>query len=407
MNPFPFRSNNHFVSSSDGTILQVYELTKSINHLHTIHKSDWKKLAIIIHTSLEEDDDDADIDPKPPEEMSFNGLLFFDGHGRIEGKKALPMLAKHLKELHLLVSPEGYCFQQAFDLGSYFDFGIYYLRLNDLFSWPHHGVDIAKTNVWRRSELRYQYLPRRKNNTSKWPAGCCKEKYAELERIVKEKDEELEKLKEEINEANEKLKKADEEHRKQLKKNDNELRILSKKKGSEEAKTKRIKELENSIEANDEELLRLKKDKDEEIRMVLKTKEAEIGVLKNNRDDAEGEKKKMIEELEKVKEETKTKNQTLDEELQKLKREMNDEASVEAELEEVREQLRYIVSEVENEKKELEKCRKKSWAILPSTKFLTQSLDAKDKYLAIRLFLVENNLCLNVINALLISWKTD
>ncbi|CAN0861754.1 hypothetical protein LINGRAHAP2_LOCUS8304 [Linum grandiflorum] len=302
MNPFPFRSNNHFVSSSDGTILQVYELTKSINHLHTIHKSDWKKLAIIIHTSLEEDDDDA-------EEMSFNGLLFFDGHGRIEGKKALPMLAKHLKELHLLVSPEGYCFQQAFDLGSYFDFGIYYLRLNDLFSWPHHGVDIAKTNVWRRSELRYQYLPRRKNNTSKWP---CKEKYAELERIVKEKDEELEKLKEEINEANEKLK-------------------------------KRIKELENSIEANDEELLRLKKDKDEEIRMVLKTKEAEIGVLKNNRDDAE----------------------------------------------------------------ELEKCRKKSWAILPSTKFLTQSLDAKDKYLAIRLFLVENNLCLNVINALLISWKTD
>ncbi|CAN0861764.1 hypothetical protein LINGRAHAP2_LOCUS8304 [Linum grandiflorum] len=397
MNPFPFRSNNHFVSSSDGTILQVYELTKSINHLHTIHKSDWKKLAIIIHTSLEEDDDDA-------------GLLFFDGHGRIEGKKALPMLAKHLKELHLLVSPEGYCFQQAFDLGSYFDFGIYYLRLNDLFSWPHHGVDIAKTNVWRRSELRYQYLPRRKNNTSKWPAGCgggCKEKYAELERIVKEKDEELEKLKEEINEANEKLKKADEEHRKQLKKNDNELRILSKKKGSEEAKTKRIKELENSIEANDEELLRLKKDKDEEIRMVLKTKEAEIGVLKNNRDDAEGEKKKMIEELEKVKEETKTKNQTLDEELQKLKREMNDEASVEAELEEVREQLRYIVSEVENEKKELEKCRKKSWAILPSTKFLTQSLDAKDKYLAIRLFLVENNLCLNVINALLISWKTD
>ncbi|CAN0861760.1 hypothetical protein LINGRAHAP2_LOCUS8304 [Linum grandiflorum] len=363
MNPFPFRSNNHFVSSSDGTILQVYELTKSINHLHTIHKSDWKKLAIIIHTSLEEDDDD--------EEMSFNGLLFFDGHGRIEGKKALPMLAKHLKELHLLVSPEGYCFQQAFDLGSYFDFGIYYLRLNDLFSWPHHGVDIAKTNVWRRSELRYQYLPRRKNNTSKWPAGCgggCKEKYAELERIVKEKDEELEKLKEEIN---------------------------------------RIKELENSIEANDEELLRLKKDKDEEIRMVLKTKEAEIGVLKNNRDDAEGEKKKMIEELEKVKEETKTKNQTLDEELQKLKREMNDEASVEAELEEVREQLRYIVSEVENEKKELEKCRKKSWAILPSTKFLTQSLDAKDKYLAIRLFLVENNLCLNVINALLISWKTD
>ncbi|CAN0861772.1 hypothetical protein LINGRAHAP2_LOCUS8304 [Linum grandiflorum] len=240
MNPFPFRSNNHFVSSSDGTILQVYELTKSINHLHTIHKSDWKKLAIIIHTSLEEDDDD--------EEMSFNGLLFFDGHGRIEGKKALPMLAKHLKELHLLVSPEGYCFQQAFDLGSYFDFGIYYLRLNDLFSWPHHGVDIAKTNVWRRSELRYQYLPRRKNNTSKWPA--CKEKYAELERIVKEKDEELEKLKEEISEKKkmiEELEKVKEETKTKNQTLDEELQKLKREMNDEASVEAELEEVREQL----------------------------------------------------------------------------------------------------------------------------------------------------------------
>ncbi|CAN1184548.1 hypothetical protein LINPERHAP2_LOCUS37028 [Linum perenne] len=150
---FAFKSNNHFVTSSDGAILQVHELTKSSDHLSSIHKSDWKKIATI---SPGLDDDDDDIDSKATDDMSYNGLLFFDGHGRIKGRIALTMLAQHLKQLHLLVSPEGYCFQEVSEIG------IHYLRLNDLFSWPRHKIDLAMSNVWSRLELKYN-LPKHKN----------------------------------------------------------------------------------------------------------------------------------------------------------------------------------------------------------------------------------------------------
>ncbi|CAN1184546.1 hypothetical protein LINPERHAP2_LOCUS37028 [Linum perenne] len=191
---FAFKSNNHFVTSSDGAILQVHELTKSSDHLSSIHKSDWKKIATI---SPGLDDDDDDIDSKATDDMSYNGLLFFDGHGRIKGRIALTMLAQHLKQLHLLVSPEGYCFQEVSEIGTYPDFGIHYLRLNDLFSWPRHEVDLVTINVWSRLELTYS-LPKYKNTTSTTIIGgrVNKEKYAELEKLVKEKDKELEKLKE-------------------------------------------------------------------------------------------------------------------------------------------------------------------------------------------------------------------
>ncbi|CAN1184783.1 hypothetical protein LINPERPRIM_LOCUS39327, partial [Linum perenne] len=241
---FDFKSENHFVASSDGIILQVYDLTN-----HSIQKTHSKKVATI-QTVLDGDDDD---------EVPYNGILFFDGLGRIEGQKALTTLAQHLKSLHLLVSPEGYCFQDVSELGVYSDFGIHYLRLNDLFSWPCHGVELATTsNVWSRVKLKY-HLPKHKNTSSKPTVGggVSKEKYAELGKLVKEKDEELEKLKE------------------------------------------------------------LKKKKDDE--KVTKTQ--------------------RIEELEKQKAQA---------------------------------------------KKELEHCQKNSWAILPSTKFISQSLDANDKYLATR-----------------------
>ncbi|CAN1813410.1 hypothetical protein LINPERHAP1_LOCUS26863 [Linum perenne] len=246
---FAFKSNNHFVASSDGIVLHIYELTKSSVHLSSIQKVDWKKVATI-DTDLRDDDDDDDIDPM--------GLLFFDGHGRIEGREALTMLAKHLRQLHLLVNPEGYCFQEVSEFGVYSDFGIHYVRLNDLFSWPRHKVDLATTNVWSRLELKYS-LPKHKN-TSQPPTvggGVSKEKYAELEKSVKEKDDELEKLK----------------------------------------------------------------------------------MLKKKKDEEEMTKLQRIEELEKV-------NAQM--------------------------------------KKELEECQKKSWAILPSTKFLPQNLDEKEKYLAMR-----------------------
>ncbi|CAN0861192.1 hypothetical protein LINGRAHAP2_LOCUS8140 [Linum grandiflorum] len=213
---FPFKSNAHFVTSSDGTILQVYELTKPTNQLPFVKKADWKQVTTIT-ASLEEEDDDE-------KEESYNGLAFFDGHGKIEGEKALTTLAQHLKQLHLLVNPKGYCFQDVSDLGMYSDFGIHYLRLNDLFSWPCHKIDLTTSNVWGRLELKYNSPSKRQGPSPN--GGVSKEKYAKLEMLVKEKDEELEKLK------------------RQLKKKDDELRILKKKKDDEDAKTKRIEELE-------------------------------------------------------------------------------------------------------------------------------------------------------------------
>ncbi|CAN0903820.1 hypothetical protein LINGRAHAP2_LOCUS22752 [Linum grandiflorum] len=148
MAPFDFKFSNHFVASSDGTTLQVHELTANhMVHSFSIRKAHWKQVANI----NKEDDDHEDT-----EQISYDGLLFFDGHGRIEGTKALTVLAQHLKRLRLLVNPEGYCFQESMELADYADFGIHYLRLNDLFSWPHHGVDLATTSVWSRSELKYQ-----------------------------------------------------------------------------------------------------------------------------------------------------------------------------------------------------------------------------------------------------------
>ncbi|CAN1184544.1 hypothetical protein LINPERHAP2_LOCUS37028 [Linum perenne] len=325
---FAFKSNNHFVTSSDGAILQVHELTKSSDHLSSIHKSDWKKIATI---SPGLDDDDDDIDSKATDDMSYNGLLFFDGHGRIKGRIALTMLAQHLKQLHLLVSPEGYCFQEVSEIGTYPDFGIHYLRLNDLFSWPRHEVDLVTINVWSRLELTYS-LPKYKNTTSTTIIGgrVNKEKYAELEKLVKEKDKELEKLKEEMdevieeNEAKEeelqKLKKTDEEHQKQLKKKD------KKKDEEDEEKAQRIEELEKLNEdlaeenkAKDEELQMLEKVKNMvEMRRQLKKKDDELRLLKKKKDAEE-----RIEELEKLNEDLEEANKAKEEELQKLAKSKN------------------------------------------------------------------------------------
>ncbi|CAN0865158.1 hypothetical protein LINGRAHAP2_LOCUS9155 [Linum grandiflorum] len=359
---FDFKSNNHFVASSDGANLQVYELTNPNINLPSIRKTHWMKVATI-QISLDDDTEDT-ID-----EMSYSGLMFFDGHGRIEEEEALTMLAQHLKELHLLVSPEGYCFQEVFDLGVYSDYGIDYLRLNDLFSWPRYGVELATTNVWSRLELAY-HLPRHKKHSEPGVGGAMvsKEKYKELKRSVKEKDEELEMLKEEIGEANEKWEMADEEHRKQLRKKENELRMLKRKKDDEEAKTKRrIEELEK---LNDD-LEEANKAKDEELR-------------KKDREEA---KARRIEQLEKLNEELEGSIEAKDEKLRRLKKEKDEEIrkileNKRGDDEEAK--TRKAEAELEEVKKELNECHRKSWAILHSTKFLPQSLEAKDKYLATR-----------------------
>ncbi|CAN1813407.1 hypothetical protein LINPERHAP1_LOCUS26863 [Linum perenne] len=338
------------------------------------------------------------------------------------------MLAKHLRQLHLLVNPEGYCFQEVSEFGVYSDFGIHYVRLNDLFSWPRHKVDLATTNVWSRLELKYS-LPKHKN-TSQPPTvggGVSKEKYAELEKSVKEKDDELEKLKEEMDGATEEEAKAqrieqleklnedleeankvkdDElqklaksnnigELQKQLKKKGDELQMLKKKKDEEEmTKLQRIEELEKVNEdleeankAKDEELQKLAKSNNiEKLQRQLKRKDDELQMLKKKKCDEEAAKAQRIEELENVNEELEEANRMKDEEMQKLLKEKSQELEVlekkkEMEKNDEAAKTRKVETQM---KKELEECQKKSWAILPSTKFLPQNLDEKEKYLAMR-----------------------
>ncbi|CAN0861216.1 hypothetical protein LINGRAHAP2_LOCUS8140 [Linum grandiflorum] len=392
---FPFKSNAHFVTSSDGTILQVYELTKPTNQLPFVKKADWKQVTTITASQASD-------------EKSYNGLAFFDGHGKIEGEKALTTLAQHLKQLHLLVNPKGYCFQDVSDLGMYSDFGIHYLRLNDLFSWPCHKIDLTTSNVWGRLELKYNSPSKRQGPSPKSSkpsvgGGVSKEKYAKLEMLVKEKDEELEKLKEEMEEAN----------------------VVNEKEQQKELE-KLKDQMEDLIVAKDEELEKVKKDKDEEIRKILKKKEVELRALKSKKDDEE-EKSRRIEELEKTIEEMEVANMARDEELLKLKKGKNEELQkalreknhelrvlekkkedeknnaeakakkAEGELQEVKDKLSFSVDEVEQVNKELEQCRKLSWAILPSTSFLPQSADAKEKYLTRRQRIAPEKLVCNAL----------
>ncbi|CAN0861122.1 hypothetical protein LINGRAHAP2_LOCUS8128 [Linum grandiflorum] len=238
--------------------------------------------------------------------------MFFDGHGRIEGQQALTTLAKHLKDLHFLVNPEGYCFQQAFDFGMYYDFGIHYLRLNDLFSWPRYGVQLVKNNPWSRLELKLNLKHKNPSKPISLSGGMIsKDKYEELERLLKKKDEELEK----------KSKSKEEELRKIIKRN-------------EEGKTLRIEELEKEIEGKKEELRKVKREKDgndekcrgriEELEKVNEAKEQELGKLRK-------EKKTKDEELE-----------MCAKEVDKLKGEVAKKAEAGNELQMLREKVRHL-----------------------------------------------------------------
>ncbi|CAN1343798.1 hypothetical protein LINPERPRIM_LOCUS39898 [Linum perenne] len=306
MPPFAFKSNNHFVASSDGTILQVYELTKPTIHLSSIKKADWKKIATI---DMVPDDDVDEEDDEADDGVTYDGLVFFDGHGRIEGRKTLTMLAQHLKHLHLLVSPEGYCVQEVSEFGVYSEYGIHYLRLNDLFSWPRHGVDLATTHMWSRLELKYS-LP--------------KHKPVEANRAM---DEELQKLK---------------------RKEEEMQKVINKNKDVEEAKTSRIEELEKLKE----EMTNETEAKNEELRKTKKDMNAELQTRKKDED-------RRIKELEKL-------NEAKDEELQKLKKEeQNSSTKQTAELEKLKEEMKDAI-EAKNE--EIQKMRKDTNAELQTWK---------------------------------------
>ncbi|CAN1180146.1 hypothetical protein LINPERPRIM_LOCUS12541 [Linum perenne] len=284
MAPFNFKSYNHFITSSNGTTLQVYELTKPMVHPFSIRKTDWKEVANI-NISLEDDDD---VDDDEAERMSYDGLLFFDGHGGIEGSKALTMLAQHLKRLRLLVNPEGYCFQESGELADYADFGIHYLRLNDLFSWPHHGVELAMITVWSRLEMKYHVSTSKRTKND---GVNLQKKLEELKKLLKERDEELEKLNEELEEAkeakNEEMEQANEELQKLRKEKDEELQKMIRDKDDQLQKLvkKKDDEKKDEIARANEEMRKLRKEKDEELQKMIRDKDDQLQKLGKKKDD--------------------------------------------------------------------------------------------------------------------------
>ncbi|CAI0554042.1 unnamed protein product [Linum tenue] len=250
---FDFKSDKHFVASSDKTTLRVYELTNPTVNPSSIRKNHWKEVATII--ARDHNDHKA---PAEEEESSYHGLMFFDGHGEIEGWEALTKLAQHLTRLQLRVSPQGFCFQDVTTLGEHKAFGLHYLGLNDLFNWSYHGIRMASNTTWRRSVLKY-LVPRGEKRPT--PAkSVSKEMYEELKKTVEKKDEELEKLREEV----EKLKGEKEEMTKE-----------------NAVETKKLREqlLQLPQEEKDEELEALRKEKDGAAKLS-KVKDEELKKLR-------------------------------------------------------------------------------------------------------------------------------
>ncbi|CAL1380171.1 unnamed protein product [Linum trigynum] len=352
---FDFKSDKHFVASFDKTTIHVYELTNPTIHPSRIRKTHWREVANITlapyHRDRGDDEkDQSDSDADDPaadeeEEESYNGLMFFDGHGKIEGQEALTKLAQHLTRLRLIVSPQGHIYQDVSELGEHKEFGIHYLRLNDLFNWTDHGVSMVGVTMWRRLVLKY-IIPKREKRPV-MSGAVSKEKYEELKKMVSSKDKELGKLREEMEEQEREIqllkeekedaseqheaelreleKEKDEELRISLKKKDEELKILKKRKDKEIQTLK--EERVDPSEQQQEKLRELEKKKDEELREMVKRKGDELQMLEKRKD-----------------EELKSKN----DELKILKKEKDDGAKL---IREKDEALKTLRDQVENLKK--------------------------------------------------------
>ncbi|CAI0554385.1 unnamed protein product [Linum tenue] len=322
---FDFKSDKHFVASSDRTTLQVYD-----------RNTHWEEVATITARDRDQIDDDDQDEGDDDDDETYDGLMFFDGHGKIEGREALTKLAQHLTRLQLRVSPQGFCFQDVTTLGEHKAFGFHYLRLNDLFNWSYHGIRTPSMATWRRLVLEYTVPKREKRTTpgEKRPTptadGVSKEMYEELKKTIGKKDEELEKLREEVE-----------------KKVDQKKRPMS---GGAAVSKKKYEELKRMIEGRDEkigkmreemeeqhwemeklkeergkhgvELRELEKKNGKELRKLSKQKDGELETLKREKDGELEEKDEELEALRKEKDDAAKLSKVKDEELKKLREEV-------------------------------------------------------------------------------------
>ncbi|CAI0429394.1 unnamed protein product [Linum tenue] len=161
-----------------------------------------------------------------------------------------------LTRMQLRVSPQGHCFQDVTELGEHKSFGIHYLRLNDLFNWPHHGVIIVSTTTWPR--LVFKYIMPKREKQPITDGVSSKEMYEELEKMASEKDAKLGKQMMEMEEQDAEIQQLKEEIEDAREKQEAELRELGKKKDKEMGKMLKVK-------YDEMEMLRKEKDEDLEI----------------------------------------------------------------------------------------------------------------------------------------------
>ncbi|CAI0416227.1 unnamed protein product [Linum tenue] len=330
---FDFKSDKHFVTSSDKTTLRVCELSDPSIHPSLIRNAHWREVGNITVDS----DDDDDVDDLA-EERYYDGLLFFDGHGKIEGQEALTKLAQHLTRLGLMVSPGGCCFQDVTELREHKEFGIHYLRLNDLFNWSNHGVYSAKIGTWQRLELKYTVPKHKKISKSPPAGGVSKEKYEELRRTLNEKKEELKKVTTEMEDEIQKLR---DDHEEELQKVQQEMELAIDKRDAELRKVKKEK---------GEELRNLRKEKDEEIRKLRREMHDEVERLEREKDE---ETSKQLDQK-KDEEETIDHQPGKEQEMKMLRREANDLKKRAKEKDEELLKLRRELEDLRRSKKDVE-----------------------------------------------------
>ncbi|CAN1343276.1 hypothetical protein LINPERPRIM_LOCUS39743 [Linum perenne] len=241
MGPFKFKSQTHFVASSDGTTLQVYELTESaITHPSSIQPKTHLKEVANIHPH-----------PNIRTIMTHTGLLFPNGQGRIEGREALATLAQHLSQLRLLVNPNGYCLQDVIQLRMYTEFNIHYLRLNDLFQWSQYGAETSRWAQfdWKRTEFNH--------HRGGGPSSRPMSRYKVMSKVEHDKwERDMRESKEKMEKQRRKMEKKGSEFERRLKEKDDEME-------STKHDLKRVSEKQDLLEKKESELERLKKEKEE------------------------------------------------------------------------------------------------------------------------------------------------
>ncbi|CAL1413674.1 unnamed protein product [Linum trigynum] len=129
---FELASADHFVTSSDRSTIEVYELNSANPSI--VRKFDWEKVAVIIVAAAAGRGQHQEL------HHQYDGLKVLNKEIK---DQELKNLAADLTQSHLMVNPHGNCYLDVTSTSSFVDptFGVEYYRVNDIFGWcRRYGV---------------------------------------------------------------------------------------------------------------------------------------------------------------------------------------------------------------------------------------------------------------------------